>query len=140
MGVNARMKYNVGATAVTALTGAAPQTGAGTSLLMPSVETGTLSAKVYALATTNTTAITAKWQIADDAALTWRDAVPSNNAANVTLVTGTGAAVTKTIQMSAPDAVYGSLYARVVVVTATGAGNGLGQDEFSLAYSYRIAV
>jgi hypothetical protein len=139
MGVNARMKINVGATAVTALTGAAPQTGAGTSLLMNQVAEGSLSAKVYALATTNTTAITAKWQVADDGA-TWRDAMPSNNAANVTLVTGTGAAVTKTIQLSAPPAAYGALYARVVVVTATGAGNGLGQDEYSIAYSYRIAV
>lgn len=134
---NARIKPNVLGVAVTGFTGAAPQTVAGTAVLVQGIETGSLSAKVYAKATTNTLTITPKWQVSDDGS-TWRDAKPSNNAANVALVTGTGSAVTDTVQIAAPDSVYGSIYARLICVSGVGIGGGAGVDEASVYYHSRV--
>jgi hypothetical protein len=95
-----------------------------------------MSADVYALATTNTLTITAKWQVSNDGS-TWRDCKPSNGAVNVALVTGTGAAVTDTVCLAAPDCVYGKKYARVRLVSGVGVGGGLGVDEGSVSYNWR---
>lgn len=142
MGVNERIMPNQKSTGVLGLTGAAPQTGgsAATNIItMSQVETSTLSAKVYAKATTNTLTITAKWQVSDGGASpTWEDCAGTpNNAANVALVTGTGVAVTSTIHIPAPSCVYGKRFARIVVVTGVGVGGGAGVDEYSIAYDYR---
>lgn len=124
---------------VTAFTGAAPQNvdGATVSMVASRIETGSMSANVYALATTNTLTITAKWQVSDDG-VTFRDCKPSNGATNVALVTGTGSAVTDTVCLAAPDCVYGKKYARVRLVSGVGVGGGLGVDEGSVSYNWRV--
>lgn len=138
MGIQARTKPNVLGVATTGFTGAAPQSVNGARILMAGIESNTLSAKVYALATTNTLTVTAKWQVSDDGS-TWRDAKVANNAANVAIATGTGSAVTDTVQIAAPSSVYGSLYARLVCVSGVGVGGGAGVDEASVYYHYRVA-
>lgn len=137
--LNTLIKSNQQAGSVTGFTGAAPQNvdGASVSMVAKSIQVGSLSANVYAKATTNTLTLTAKWQVSDDAS-TWVDAKPSNNAANVIVVTGTGSAVTDTICLAAPDGVYGKRYARVRVVSGTGVGAGAGTDEASVSYNWRI--
>lgn len=138
MGLNERIMPNQKPTGTTALTGAAPQTITGNTLPTNQVETGTLGARVYAKATTNTLTITGKWQVSDNGS-TWVDSSGGANApANVTLVTGTGAAVTSTIDIPAPSTVYGRRYARFLLVSGVGVGGGLGTDEGSVAYNYRL--
>jgi len=100
------------------------------------VATGSLSAHVYAKATTNTLVITPKWQVSNDGS-TWFDAYGSNRAAAVAMVTGTGSAVTDTIALSAPEAVYQYKFARVVLTSTVGGGGGVGVDEASVSYSWR---
>jgi hypothetical protein len=124
------------AATVTALSGAAPQTGAGASVTMGDVQPGMLCAFVYAKATTNLLAITGKWQVRDSATGTWIDARLSHSPADVAIVTGTGSAVTDTRFVEAPDSVYGHRFARYVVTTASASGGGLGTDEFSIKYQY----
>lgn len=124
-------------TGVLGLTGAAPQTGTGLTQPMIDVEPATLSANVYAKATTSTLTLTAKWQVSDDGA-TWIDAYGSNRAANVAIVTGTGSAVTDTIAVTAPEAVYGHRYSRLLVVSGVGVGGGAGVDEFSISYNFTL--
>lgn len=139
MGVNAQQRFDQARTGspagtATALSGSAPQTGAGNKLDMSRIQPGTLSAEVYGQATTNTLTITGKWQVSDNAS-TWYDADLANNAADVALVTGTGSAVASTKQFDAPAAVYGSRWARFVVVT--GVASASTGDEYTIGYSYR---
>ena len=111
-------------------------TSAGPTLLMSAVKTGTLSAQVTVDAETNTITLAARWQISQDEA-TWHNAVPSNNAANVVLATGTAgadAAVTKAV--SAPSAVYGARFARVVI--DVGVTNGTAVDSANVGYNYLL--
>lgn len=126
MGLNERIKPTQQALGVTAVSGAAPQTVTGNTVIMNKVETGSLSATVYTLATTNTLTLTAKWQVSDDGS-TW-----------VAQVTGTGSAVSATRVIPAPDSVYGKRRARCVVVSGTGSGGGAGQDEANISYNYRL--
>lgn len=137
MALNNIIKTNQKATAVTALAGAAPQTGAGNTLSMvaQNVETGTLSARVYAQATTNTLTIAAKWQVSTDNGTTWIDAAVPQNPANVVMVTGTGSAVPSTKSIDAPAGVYGHSLVRCAVVTAVASATT--GDEFQIAYNYR---
>ncbi len=139
MGLNNLIKKTQKALAVTAFTGAAPQNvdGNTVSMIAEKVAIGSMSANVYALATTNTLTITAKWQVSDDNS-TWRDCKLPNGALNVALVTGTGSAVTDTLCLAAPDCVYGKPYARVRLVSGTGSGGGLAVDEGSVSYNWRI--
>lgn len=138
MALNERIQPNQQPTAVTGFTGAAPQSVNGNIVVMNKVDNSTLSAKVYALATTNTLTVTVKWQASDDGA-TWVDCASSpQNAANVALATGTGSAVTATRIIPAPVGVYGKRYARVVAVSGVGVGGGLGVDEASMSYNYRL--
>lgn len=136
--VNSRIKQTVQALGVTAVTGSAPQTVTGNTVVMANVETGTLSANVYAKATVNNLTLTAKWQVSDDNS-TFRDCKLPNNAANVVMVTGTGSAVTDTLCLEAPACVYGKRYARLIVVSGAASGSGLGSDEANVSYNYRVA-
>lgn len=130
-----RIPALLSSTGVAGLSGAAPQTGAGNSIVSCNVEPGTLGAHVYAKATTNLLTITGKWQTSANGS-TWRDCDVANNAANVALVTGTGSAVTTTKRISAPASALGQRYCRFVVVTGAASGGGAGTDEYSIAYSY----
>ena len=140
MALTNRIKQNQQPLAVAGFTGAAPQTVTGNtvSMVAQNIWPGTLSATVYALATTNTLTLTAKWQVSNDGS-TFRDAYPSNRPSNVAIATGTGGAVTDTIDVAAPDCVYAHLYSRVIVVSGVGVGGGLAVDEASIAYSWQVA-
>lgn len=139
MSFASRKMGNVLPKAVTGFTGAAPQTVAGNTIVMgkpgASPRPGTLSATVYAKATTSTLTVTAKWQVSEDGS-TWVDAYGSNRAANVAIATGTGSAVTDTVSIAAPDGVYAHNYARCIAVTGVGVGGGAGTDEASVAYFF----
>lgn len=139
MSFASRKKGNVLPTGVTAITGSAPQTVAGGTIVMGkpnfTPRPGTLCAEVYGKATTNTLTITAKWQVSDDNS-TWRDAYGPGRPSNVAMVTGTGSAVTDTIRVAAPDSVYSANYARCILVSGTGSGGGAGVDEGSVVYHF----
>lgn len=141
MSLNERILPNQLPKAVTGFTGAAPQTVKGNVVVMNVVERGTLSADAYALATTNTLTITAKWQVSSTGKAAvdgdWTDCAGApNNPADVPLVTGTGAPVTATKCVPAPAGVYGKRYARLVLTSGVGVGGGLGQDEASVSYNW----
>jgi hypothetical protein len=138
MSFNARIKNTQQALGVTGFTGAAPQTASGNTVLMVPIQPGTLSANVYAKATTNTLTITGKWQVSDDGT-TFRDAYIANRPANVTIVAGTGAAVSDNICVAAPDCVYSKRYARFVLTTGVGVGGGAGTDEGNISYNWMAA-
>lgn len=135
MSFNARIKNTQLASGVTGLTGAAPQALNGSTVNMVPIAVSTLSANVYAKATTNTLTLTGKWQVSDDGS-TWRDAYYAGRPSNVIIVTGTGAAVTDTINVAAPDGVYGKRYARFVLTSGVGVGGGAGVDEGSISYNW----
>lgn len=124
---------------IVAFTGAAPQQINGAPYLPETPDHRPVADSVYALvyakATTNTLTVTGKWQISQDG-VNWIDVVPFNNAANVALVTGTGAAVSKTVAFTSPSAVYGAKYSRFVLVSGVGSGGGLGVDEGSITYGW----
>jgi hypothetical protein len=136
MAFNAKLVPAGQALGITGFTGAAPQTVAGNTILIDNVKLGSLSANVYAKATTNTLTITAKWQTSDDNS-TWRDAYLANRPANVVVVTGTGSAVIDNISLSAPDCVYGHRYARCIAISGVGTGGGAGVDESNVSYAYQ---
>ena len=136
------------ATGLTAITGAAPQTVTGNSIPVMSpdghggyaVAPGTLSAKCTIAITTNTITISGKWQVSSDGS-TWVNCATSpQNAAAVVLATGTGALVTTTVSVPAPDAVYGHLYARCVLTSGVAGGGGVGVDDASISYNFRVAA
>ena len=136
MALNTYLKHDQKSTGTTALSGSAPQTGAGNTLSAVAIRlaVNTLSANLVAQATTNTLTITGKWQVSNDGS-TWVDCFPSNNAAQVTVVTGTGSAVSSTRCVAAPECVYGKPFIRYVVVTGvTTAGTG---DQFIISYNWR---
>lgn len=140
MGINAKIKQGavVNATGATGFTGAAPQAVNGTALshVGISLALSSLSANVYAKATTNTLTLTGKWQVSNDGS-TWNDAYPANRPANVVIVTGTGSAIVDTIVVEAPNSVYGKRYSRFVVTSGVGVGGGAGVDEAKISYNYR---
>lgn len=138
MALNERIQPNQQPKATTGFTGAAPQNVVGNTVVMNKVENGTLSAKVAATATTNTLTITVKWQASDDGSNFTDCASSPQNAANVALVTGTGAAVSDTKIFPAPAGVYGKRYARCVAVSGVGVGGGAGVDEASISYNFRL--
>ncbi len=134
MSWNQRNRVGQQTTGVVGLTGAAPQTVTGKSLLMRQVQPGTLAAEVYGLAGTSGMIITGKWQVSNDNS-TWRDAFPSNHAANVTYVSTAGTTTATTVE-SAPDAVYAKRWARYVLTTSVAVGGGAAVDEGSVAYAF----
>jgi hypothetical protein len=143
MSLNSRIKPNQIQSGTLGITGAAPLTVADTAshhfIKMVNVDLGSLSANLAVTATTSSLALTAVWQASDDAS-TWVDcAAASNCPAPVTIVTGTGSAVSKTQIVPAPPGVYGKRYARITVRTsgATGGGSG-GGDTCSISYNFRL--
>lgn len=128
-------KYNFGSVSGDFNTATAGTVKAGTALDTGRCLPGSLSALVSVDCETNTMTMVAKWQVSKDKS-TWVDIVQSNNAATVTLATGTGSAddtVTKAIV--APDAVFGWEYARLVVVNGVVTGNTV--DTYAIGYCYR---
>lgn len=128
-------RYNV-----SAVTGNADTLTAGSVIEGNAVDTsrmskGSLSALVSVDCETNTLTMVAKWQVSNDSS-TWVDVALTNNAANVTLATGTASAdATVTKAIVAPDAVFGWTYARLVIVTGVVTGNAV--DTYSIGYCYR---
>jgi hypothetical protein len=127
--------WNSTGVATTGFSGAAPQTVAGATIAVR--DKINLSALIYAKATVNTLTLTAKWQVSLDGS-TWRDVYGPNRATNVVIVTGTGSAVTDTIVVQAPEAVYGYPSVRCIVVSGVGSGSGAGSDEASITYYANI--
>jgi len=108
-------------------------TGMG-ALLMHIVEKGTLSARVLVDIETSTITVTPSWQISHDGT-TWEDVVLPNNAANVSLGTGTaGADAAITRNISAPDGVYGARYCRLALTP--GVTTGAAVDTYDVSYSF----
>jgi hypothetical protein len=107
---------------------------AGNAVDVLRVARGTLSARVSVDCETNTMTMTAKWQVSSDNS-TWIDMAVANNAANVTLATGTGSAdATVTKALAAPDAVYGWRYARLAIVN--GVATGAATDTYAIGYCF----
>ena len=92
-----------------------------------------LSAIVNVTAATNTLTWTGNWQISPDNS-TWTNVKPQNNAAYVTITTGTAAA-TGDVAYEAPTAVYGARFARFVLVN--GVATGAAGDLYAISYTYR---
>ena len=100
-----------------------------------------LGVRVSLTLTTNTLAVSGKWQVLDDDGSTWIDVVESNNPANVTLATGTGTIATTKKVVSAPLAVTaGNRQARFVCLTTAGTGAGGTADFATIAYEFRAPV
>jgi hypothetical protein len=127
------LKYNVSAVTGNANTLASGSTIAGNSVMMGqnARKVRSLIALVSFTAATSTLTATGVWQVSNDGS-TWVNAVPSNNAANVTFTTGTAAI--KTASIEAPQGVYGWKYARFTFLT--GVTTGAAGDLYSIAYSY----
>lgn len=133
------VKGQFGFAAAQPFTGAAPQVVNGNPVAMNDVAVGSLSARVKALADTNTLTLTAKWQVFTKGG-SWIDvANGTQNATAVAFATGTGGAdVAVERVFTAPDAVYGYSRARLVITSGTGVGGGAGVDEIqALDYYYR---
>lgn len=96
------------------------------------VEADALCANVSLSLYTIALAVRAKWQGSSDKS-TWVDYVPSNNAANVTLQSGTG---TASVSIAAPGAVTSKKYARLGLYIV-GASTGTASDTYTVSYSYR---
>jgi hypothetical protein len=114
----------------TDVAGNAVQVTDGTRLLLAG-----LSALVTLDVETNTMTVVGRWQVSSNNS-TWVDCDTPNNAAEVTIGTGTAgadAAITKAI--SAPEGVYGVMFARYVITNGVAAGNTV--DTYSIGYNYR---
>lgn len=111
----------------------APQYLYGASVLTSRVALGSLSALVSATASTSSLAITANWQVSQDAS-TWYDCATMNNAANVALITGNGTGATATKVLDAPS-LFGWKYARVKCANS-GANGDTVNDGVTVSYRY----
>lgn len=101
-------------------------TGLATDIVGP----GSLSARVYWSAFTDTMTLTGKWQGSTDNS-TWRDFHPMNNAAHVLLQTSTG---TGAKYIEAPGCIAGLPYVRFSLVS--GVASGTAGDTYSMSYNY----
>ena len=128
-------KYNYAAKTGTADTLSAASVVGGNAIDPGRCEKGSLSALVEVLADTNTFTWTAQWQVSSDNS-TWVNVVAPNNAANVTLATGTAGTDTKvTRAIVAPQEVWGWAFARLALIT--GGTTGAAIDTYSIGYCYR---
>ena len=128
-------KRGVYATASAAFaSGAAPKTINGKTITSDYVGSG-LSARCTVSARTNTTTISAKWQVSNDNS-TWLDVKTANAAANVALVTGTGSDVAADVVIDAPAACLGWKYCRIQCYTAVSTADGT-NDVAATSYNYR---
>lgn len=121
--------------ATLALTGAAPQTATTLAFDPKNASEGTLSVYIKYKITTNTITYTLSWEISADGGTTWVPVAPANNAANVTLATGTGSGVTAEKVIDAPPSAYGHHLVRAKITTGAAAGGGAAVDEIQ-AFSY----
>ena len=96
------------------------------------VEGGALCANVYVSLYTLNLAVRGKWQGSTDGT-TWVDYVPENNAANVTMQSGTG---TYTASVAAPVAVNSKKYARFGLYIV-GGSTGTASDTYIVSHDYR---
>lgn len=135
MAFNYRVKNAQNAVALTALTGAAPQVGAGNSVLMQNVTPGTLSAKVTMAVKTSSLTMTPSWQVSDDGGSTWINVKTASNASQVATAGGTGSTVSTTIQLDGSTALSGHRLARCIVTTAVGVADGVA-DAYAVSYSW----
>lgn len=94
---------------------------------------GLLSALVSITAATASLTWTGQWQVSADGN-TWVPWTPENNAAQVTLATGTAAI--KTVAIAAPVQIGSWAYARFVLIT--GAETGAAGDLYSIGYCQRV--
>jgi len=95
----------------------------------------TLSCEFTVKADTNTLTISAHWQVSHDNS-TWVDIKPSNGAAYVALVTGTGMAGTPvTVTLQGPSGALGWEYVRPAV--KVGVTTGTTNDTYSMQVCYR---
>jgi hypothetical protein len=128
-------RYNVSAATGNADGLAAASTIAGNAVDTSRISKDSLSALVTVDCETSTMTLVAKWQVSNDNS-TYVDVALTNNAANVTLATGTsGADATVTKAIVAPGAVFGWNFARLVLVT--GVAQGTTSDTYSIGYCYR---
>lgn len=111
----------------------APQYLYGATVNTQRVAIGTLSALVSATASTSSLAITANWQVSDDAS-TWYDAATMNSAANVALITGNGTGATVNRVLDTPK-LFGWKYARVKCANS-GANGDAANDGVTISYRY----
>lgn len=135
MAFNYRVKTNQQAVTTTTLTGAAPQVGAGNSVLMQNVTPGTLSAKIVMVVKTSSMTMTPSWQVSDDGGSTWINVKTASNASQVATAAGTGSNVTTTIQMDGSMALSGHRLVRAIVTTAAGTADGA-NDSYAISYNW----
>jgi hypothetical protein len=106
----------------------------GATLSLSIAMVSSLAAHVVVEAETDTLTITGRWEVSNDDS-TWYTIVPSNNAANVILATGTAGADTPVTRVVvAPDQIYGYRYARYTVTN--GVATGATTDTYAIGYSF----
>lgn len=120
---------------VQAISGAAPKTVNSKTFDTRLAAKGSLAAHIDYNCLTNTITFTATWQISTDGT-NWYPVRPSNAAADVAFVTGTGVQITTSIVLNAPDSVYAYPYVRLLVTSGTGAGQGAAKDDCTFFFSY----
>lgn len=134
MAFNDLLQNNQQSTALTINGATSGSIVAGPTLLMSRVGRHTLSAKVVALADTNTLTLTAIWEVSDDAS-TWTRAGGPNNVTPTAIATGTaGADTAVTRNIDAWDSVYGKRYARCSALV--GGTTGASIDSCTVSYDY----
>jgi hypothetical protein len=111
----------------------APQYLYGATVNTQRVALGSLTALISATASTSSLAITANWQVSDDAS-TWYDCATMNAAANVALVTGNGTGATVNRVLDAPST-FGWKYTRVKCTNSGANGDGA-NDGVTVSYRY----
>ena len=128
------LRYNVSGVSGNANTLVAGSVIAGNAIFCGSnyQKVSNLSALVSVTAATSTITFTGQWQVSNDNS-TWVRSAYANNAAYVTIATGTAAIVTTAFD--ADDSVYGWRYVRFVLIT--GVATGAAGDLYSIAYGYR---
>lgn len=114
-------------------TATAPQYLYGAAVNTQRVALGSLTALIAATASTSSLAITANWQVSDDAS-TWYDCATMNSAANVALITGNGTGATVNRAIEAPS-LFGWKYARVKCANSGANGDGA-NDGVTISYRY----
>ena len=94
-----------------------------------------LSALVTVDCETNGMTMAGVWQVSDNGT-DWVNATPGNNAANVTIATGTsGSDASVTVAIAAPNSVYAWKFARLALIN--GSQTGGATDTYSIGYCYR---
>ncbi len=131
-----RVIFGANNSGVQAISGTAPQVVTSTAFECRQAQAHTLSCELDYDILTNTITFTATWQVSKDGTNWINHATVQNNAASVVFATGTGAQVAGKLIIGAPDGVYGFPYARCVVTSGTGSGQGAGKDDVTFSFNY----